>query len=416
MDLTDKNFDKILEDEINNTTEWYKTIDNVHLARLNADKSCLLCIKNKGYLYISSKKEDINDCNTNYLNYNNLSWKELINSVLIKLIIKIFFQLIIFVKIIKYNYYYMDKNIISLIIVIIIIIILYNYDYIYDILFVFFLKLKLNFTISKEDIFLHNNFNNIFKNYNIENINSDNFTNNNKVNAYRNSKNEYKIINTIKYHYLATNIVNNINKNNNIFELVKLLLPHININGINIDIDQCVIIDLLKSDVQSFPSIHTDIEWGIFNNSDGFQVWYLYDNEESIGNMFLLDSEIVESSTFLQYKDIDKFELKDQCNLKIIKYLTTTNLNPKIKYLNMVKGECLIFGKNLYHMSDFKKSKYRYSINFRVIIKDTDGGIPVNLNNNCIYTSKFKFRLFDNNIKVINNKIYPKMFDLINII
>ena len=307
----------------------------------------------------------------------------------------------------------MDKNLICFIIIIII---LFNFDYIYDNLFISYFKLKLNFTISKEDIYLHKNFDNIFKNYNIENINSNNFTNNNKVNAYRNSKNEYKIINLIKYHYLTTNIVKNINKNNNVFELVKLLLPHININGINININQCVIIDLLKSDVQTFPSIHTDIEWGIFNNSDCFQVWYLYENEETIGNMFLLDSEIVESSTFLEYKDINKIELKDQCSKKTIKYLTNSELNPKIKYLNMVKGECLIFGKNLYHLSDFKKSKYRYSINFRVIIKDDDGGIPVNLNNDCLYNLKFKLRLFDNNIKIINNKIYPKMFDLINTI
>ncbi len=47
----------------------------------------------------------------------------------------------------------------------------------------------------------------------------------------------------------------------------------------------------------------------------------------------------------------------------------------------MKKGECLIFGKNLYHMSDFRKSKYRYSINSRVIIKDSDGGIRFNISN-----------------------------------
>lgn len=81
MDLTPENFDKILEEKINEINEWYTKIDNVHLARLNADKSCLICIKNKGYLYISNKKDDINDCNTNYLNYNNLSWKQLINIV-----------------------------------------------------------------------------------------------------------------------------------------------------------------------------------------------------------------------------------------------------------------------------------------------------------------------------------------------
>jgi hypothetical protein len=68
-------------------------------------------------------------------------------------------------------------------------------------------------------------------------------------------------------------------------------------------------------------------------------------------------------------------------------------------------------------MSDFRKSKYRYSINFRVIIKDSDGGIPINLtDNNCNYCKLFKFRLFKNNINIINNKIYPNMFSLLKLI
>jgi hypothetical protein len=50
---------------------------------------------------------------------------------------------------------------------------------------------------------------------------------------------------------------------------MKIIL-HININGQNINIGDCIVVDLLKSNIQTFPSIHTDIEWGIFNNSDGF--------------------------------------------------------------------------------------------------------------------------------------------------
>ena len=109
--------------------------------------------------------------------------------------------------------------------------------------------------------------------------------------------------------------------------------------------------------------------------------------------------------------------MKKQCGEELIlKFNNYENINPTVSYLNMREGECLIFGKNLYHMSDFRKSKYRYSINLRVIIKDEDGGIPVNLEGNCLYNYNFKIKILTKNIKKINNKIYPEMFDLINMI
>jgi hypothetical protein len=278
-----------------------------------------------------------------------------------------------------------------------------------------YLKFKLLFT-SNEDKFLYLNFNKIFDYKNIENINSNNFINNYKINASKNSINEYKIINMINEYKYVDNIVKNININNNIYNITKNLLPNININGKNINIEQCVFVDLLKSNVQSFPSIHTDIEWGVFNNSDGFQVWYLYENEDTVGNMFLFDTEIVKPFTYLEYKKDGKFIMKDQFSYKTIEEYNINNMKMKVKYLNMKKGECLIFGKNLYHMSDFRQSKYRYAINFRVIIKDSDGGIPIDLSAKCSYNKILKMRLYKNNIKVINNKIYPQMFSLLNFI
>jgi hypothetical protein len=82
----------------------------------------------------------------------------------------------------------------------------------------------------------------------------------------------------------------------------------------------------------------------------------------------------------------------------------------------MKEGECLIFGQNTYHMSDFRKSKNRYAVNFRIIIKDPDGGIPININKNCLYNKNFLNKKKFKNIKFENNKIYPDMFDLMYII
>jgi hypothetical protein len=197
--------------------------------------------------------------------------------------------------------------------------------------------------------------------------------------------------------------------------LLKEMLLHININNKNVNINDCVIVDLIKSDIQTFPSIHTDIEWSIFDNSDGFQAWYLYKNDDNVGNMFLFETDIVKSHSYLSYSEnnVSIFEHADQTIINTLKH---SDVRPKVRYLNMKGGECLIFCKNLYHMSDFRKSTYRYSINFRVILRDADGGIPLNLSRDCIYINSYKKKLLFNNIKIINNKIYPEMFDLLHLI
>ena len=81
MELTSKNFDSTLVQKLNEINNWYDQVDNAGLARLSADENCVNCIKNKGYSFITLNKDEINDCKSNYLDYNNLSWKELINKV-----------------------------------------------------------------------------------------------------------------------------------------------------------------------------------------------------------------------------------------------------------------------------------------------------------------------------------------------
>lgn len=308
----------------------------------------------------------------------------------------------------------MNKIYILIILIILIIlftVILYKIE-MYQYILRMVLKIKLKYGYGAE-MYLYKNFNLIFKD--ITNINIDDFSNNSKIDLYKNDINMYKIIDMKSQYDFATNIVNNIDINKNIYMLLEKMLLHINVNNRNININDCVVIDLLKSDVQSFPSIHTDIEWSIFDNSYGFQAWYLYKNDDSVGNMFLLETDIVKPHSYLRYSEnsVSQFEHSDG---SIIDTLTYSDVNPKVKYLNMKGGECLLFCKNLYHMSDFRKSKYRYSINFRVILRDADGGIPVNLSKDCLYVNAYKKKLLFNNIKIINNKIYPEMFDLLHII
>jgi hypothetical protein len=273
-----------------------------------------------------------------------------------------------------------------------------------------FFSIKL-LLINNNEEYMHKNFEELFRD--IKNTKLTDYNDKHKINIDRNSINQYKIINLLEYKNLATNIINSRDVHKSIKKIVELFLPHVHLNGKSIDIDNCVLVDLLYSNIQTFPLIHTDIEWGVFNESDGFQIWYLYENDDSVGNMFILETDQVQPSTCLHYIKDNRVELQEQCGGNIIKTYNNSDIKPTIKYLDMREGECLIFGKNLYHFSDHRKSKYRYSINFRIVIKDTDGGIPIDMNPKCDYHSYFIQRLKNKNIKIVNNKIYPGMFDLL---
>jgi hypothetical protein len=301
-------------------------------------------------------------------------------------------------------------NIIIYLIIIILLLILFKND-LYDVGVSYFMKIKLLLDY-KDQKYLINNF---FKiNPNIENINYKNFENSKNINASNKSINQYKIINMIDYKENINNVINHKDVNNNLYKILISCLNHVNLDGQKINVNDCIICDLLYSNVQSFPFFYTDVEWGIFNKSNGFQVWYLLENNDSVGNMFLLETPEVLSSSYLAFNE-NNIKIIEQCSKKYIKDIQNYN-NSKMKYLNMKEGECLIFGQNTYHMSDFRKSKNRYAVNFRIIIKDSDGGIPININKKCLYSKNFLNKIKIKNIKFENNKIYPNMFDLMYII
>ena len=121
--------------------------------------------------------------------------------------------------------------------------------------------------------FMTNNFNKLFPN--IDNINS-NYFYSPILNISKHLKNNYIIVNNSQNLNCVENIIINKNKHQNLKHLVTSLLPYVNNYGRNININDCVIVDYIKSDIQGFPTFHTDIEWNFFNNSDGFQIWYLF--------------------------------------------------------------------------------------------------------------------------------------------
>jgi len=77
-----KQFDEIITNKISQIDNYYLVADNYELALLGTHKHILMCMKNKGYDWIMKNKTKINDCNTNYMNYNKLTWTELLKKIL----------------------------------------------------------------------------------------------------------------------------------------------------------------------------------------------------------------------------------------------------------------------------------------------------------------------------------------------
>lgn len=148
-------------------------------------------------------------------------------------------------------------------------------------------------------------------------------------------------------------------------ELLSKALERIHCDGNPVRIECCHIIDIIIASSGAFPTIHTDIEWRHFPN-DGFQLWYLLENNQKHhGNMFVFDVDapvkqgqsniLLEGSCFRRTVDQVPHER-----------IPFNKVNPS--YVGITPGDCLVFGQNVYHMSDVRKSR-RTSATLRVALK-----------------------------------------------
>ena len=242
-----------------------------------------------------------------------------------------------------------------------------------------------------------------------------NFPSSLRINANKNLINQYTIVDMTKNLDHVTQIVTHQQRwEENIIRLLLATLEHVHLDMKPIDPNNCVIVDLIQSSGQYFPSLHTDVEWETFYKQDGYQIWYLLENDDEVGNMFILDTPKVLPATYLEFEEEDnKVSVLSQDSSKLIQTWDVDDIKYNLKYLDMKRGDCIIFGKNLYHTSDCRMSKYRFALNMRILFKNPDGSI--NLNPNCVgaYHKMNDFKIYKNNVKRVGNKIYPKMFDLI---
>ena len=84
MAVNSGTFDQIMDRKIQYIRRDFSKAENFELAIMGAHLSCLLCIKQKGYSYISQHIYEKNNCDSGYLDYDNLSWDELLNKIFTK--------------------------------------------------------------------------------------------------------------------------------------------------------------------------------------------------------------------------------------------------------------------------------------------------------------------------------------------
>jgi len=160
------------------------------------------------------------------------------------------------------------------------------------------------------------------------------------------------------------------------------------VNNNPIHMKECVIMDIMDTSTATFSGFHTDYEYSNFTGN-AFNVWYLTENNEDYGNMFLLESDEYEKKYTpcnLDYNYNDK--LIPLCKSSHLDFATTfipfkkqTHIgylnedSVKVTYTNIKNGECLIMTKHLMHRGDDKRNNNVQGFNFRVLIKNEDGSI-----------------------------------------
>tara|TARA_B100000683_G_scaffold77283_1_gene76414 strand:+ start:2157 stop:3065 length:909 start_codon:yes stop_codon:yes gene_type:complete len=156
------------------------------------------------------------------------------------------------------------------------------------------------------------------------------------------------------------------------------LLPLVSLRGRRVAFDDVVVVDVLESRGAYFPSMHTDVEWNMYP-TDGFQVWMLLENDDAagVGNMFIFDTDVRSGGgariTYDERRGLQA-ELPDHRG----RPQPARPLDiQQARYLDFRPGDCIVFGQNLVHMSDFRShAAGRRAVNFRVLIRDENGRVP----------------------------------------
>ena len=158
------------------------------------------------------------------------------------------------------------------------------------------------------------------------------------------------------------------------------VLPFVERGGKVVTIEDVLVLDLLTQSGTGFPFFHTDSHWDAFTG-DGFQVWYLLENddEEERGNMYLLEYEELSTSTptYLIHREGEVFAVRhgadgtDPCT----RGEPIQCQNAKLSYLSLKPGDCLVMGPWTAHATDPRPASLcRRALSFRVAVCDVSHG------------------------------------------
>ena len=195
-----------------------------------------------------------------------------------------------------------------------------------------------------------------------------------------NATNQYTVLKididtSIPIHKMAKKVLKNILKTN-----------YILVNNQIVKFKDCVILDIINTENITFNGFHTDVEYASFTGH-AFNVWYLIENNENYGNMFILQSNDYKKNYTPCCIDLNNYDIKDKkipfkevswfnqlINLnKNVGYLNKNNV--KITYTNLKNGECIVMTKHLLHRGDHRRKNNVKGFHFRVLVKNKDGSI-----------------------------------------
>ena len=169
------------------------------------------------------------------------------------------------------------------------------------------------------------------------------------------------------------------------FLVSDVVLPNIHRGRSLVSLEQLVYYDLFKERGAYFPTIHWDTQWLQYPGADGFQIWYLLEeNDEEGGNMFMVKTnDLRDDDPSVRYfptktggvvKTIHDSNYPES-PLKAFSTFNESGLG--FQYLDMHAGDCLIFSKRTLHMSDPRpflagRSSKRLALNVRFIVRGED--------------------------------------------
>jgi len=186
-------------------------------------------------------------------------------------------------------------------------------------------------------------------------------------------------------------------------ELMCVICEHVSRGGEPITVDDCVCMHLNTGTAGPYiPVLHWDVEYGLFPEADGFNVWMLTssDNAEGTeGNVYIArspkitgDDELPEWIAFTgEAKAGEAKEGEDKPRPAVVRrlhdlsfperqtaaYETVEELDMTFDYVGAKPGECVIWSKRTLHMSDPRpllesRTLKRKVIQIRVVLKPKD--------------------------------------------